>query len=245
VAAFDEPDEHLVYARLISGTSRVAIRSLATQTERELNLHGETVWQVQREGGSEWMWLPRIRAYVPPRLASWPRLVTTATAGNSCSGVDSNSLGMVTNAIASGWLRADTGELRADRPALENDGPAADTATLASFGVHALSMPAGSYQITNTETGTITALPGLVGHVSWQAYNIIAIDHAIVDLATARVLGEVAIGPLAVDVTNRVLVSTDCRDCEVAMGPLHWELVVPNAAVHDAAPTDAALRPAR
>jgi hypothetical protein len=73
----------------------------------------------------------------------------------------------------------------------------------------------------------------VAGHVRWQAYSIVAIDHVIVDLASARVLGEVARGPLAVDVTSRVLVSVDCRDCEVMMGPLRWELAGPTAAVQD------------
>jgi len=141
VAAFDSLDEHVVYARLVHGSSRVAIRALATQTERELNLNGDTVWQVQREPGSTWIWLPRIRADISQRAGSWPRLVTTAFAGDSCRGVDANSLGMLTNAIASAWLHADTGELRADRPG-SDDG----RTMLTLLGIHASPRPR-SYEL--------------------------------------------------------------------------------------------------
>jgi len=77
--------------------------------------------------------------------------------------------------------------------------------------------------ITDTRTGGATLLPGLDGDIGESAGRFVAVGRAVIDIAGARVIGEVARTPLAVDASGRALVPEIERSTErPAIGPLRW-----------------------
>lgn len=77
-------------------------------------------------------------------------------------------------------------------------------------------------------TGAPKQLYGLEGYPRARAGDIIAIDTSIIDLAQARVLGDAARAPFAVDLKGRALVPTGGGDREFPSGPLRWSEPTPS-----------------
>jgi hypothetical protein len=231
VAAFDDRDEHLVYARWFDGRSRVVIRDLATREESALDVDG-TLWQLEAAPATGWLEMTYISASVlRSGHVAWPRLVSTVPAGRVC-GFDPNAGGRISSTIAARWLRPDTREIRDDHPSSPRDVNKDAKRAWASFGANQLTLESDAYRIINTATGVVTALPGVDGNVGRQAGSMVAIGTAVVDLATARVLGTVARPPLAVDATGRALVPDVAEGSafQVAVGPLRWMTPTPTTA---------------
>ncbi|MEO7733597.1 MAG: hypothetical protein ABIY55_21720, partial [Kofleriaceae bacterium] len=229
VAAFDARDGHVVYGRAVGVHSRVVVRDLTTQAERERDVAGGTLWQVQTEPSSAWLRVTHIRP--PVRRGGWPQLSTRLAAGRACRGADFNPLMANSAVIGTAWLRPDTVELRDGRPALLDEPVAGDAR--ATFEGRSLTWASGIYRITDARTGTVTALPGLPGDVGPQARHIVAIGTAIVDLERARVIGTVPREPLAVDITGRALVPLVDRDGDFERGPLRWIDSTPTGGASD------------
>lgn len=236
VAAFDADGRHMVYARRLGG---VAVRTLATQSERAVPV--AELYFKSKPSSRAHGWSSRIFG----QTSSIIRLRGRNSFENGRHGYDANSGHPISPTIAPAWLRADTGEIVTKRPELPRRNVDRPRGEHASFGGQVLSGEPGSYQITNTKTGEVTALPGVHGHVEAQSRSTVAIDRVIVDLETSRVLGEVSQLPVAVDSSCRALVPASCDTCDVAMGPLHWELPEPRASSHEAAWPGALFPPQR
>ena len=222
VAAFDRRSEQLIYARRSDGEGRVAIRTLATGEEHERSIGGQAMWQVTREPDERWIQLSYIRTgFVSPTRVYWPHLESTSQPGRLCRGEDYNARGRTSANIEYSYLRTDTGELVRERPA--KPFAANVYASFADYTVGYAGYGGTGIWITDIRTGKTTPLPALDGFIGESAGRFVAVGNAVVDIAAARVVGDVAQTPLAVDASGRALVPAIDRTNEhLAIGPLHW-----------------------
>jgi len=218
VAAFDRRSEHLVYGRRSEGEGRVAIRTLATGEEHEQVIGGQAIWQVTRNMDDRWIELSYIQTgFVSRTRASWPHLESTAQPGLQCRGLGLNFVLKGPN-IGYRYLRTDTGQVVNERP----ENPFADS-VYASFADHTIGDVGAAFGISDTRTGDPRLSPGLDGVGGEDDGRFVAVGNSVVDIAAARVIGDVAPTPLAFDASGRALVpAIERSDERPAVGPLRW-----------------------
>ena len=234
VAAFDVNSTHVVYVSLVDGQSRVVVRELTTQAERAPIAVPGDVWQVREQPPSVLLRVTYVRRLPEPPL--FPYLVASPTAGRQCRGVDVNaSYDPSFNVIDPVWLNPGTGELRDSLPVDVRDRVRELAESGPMFGDNVLSEHEHGDQITNTRTGAVVALPGVTGWIGRQVGSVVAIGTTVVDLASARVLGELSDRPVAVDGDGYALMPAEPEANRVnnvydlPIGPLHWVLPTPMA----------------
>ncbi|MEO7729719.1 MAG: hypothetical protein ABIY55_02020 [Kofleriaceae bacterium] len=91
-------------------------------------------------------------------------------------------------------------------------------------GMMILSKEGEQFFVTDGATASTTVLRGVAGDERAHTRNIVAIDHHVIDLAEARVLGEVPGFVLQVDTAGRALVPgpESVGRGDQALGPLRW-----------------------
>jgi len=235
IAAFDADSTHMVYATLVNGQSRLAIRELASQAERVPSAPPGIVWQVRGQPPSAWLRVTYLRRAVRPN--EFPHLVTSSAAGSQCRIDMLAAFDFAPDPLANVWLHSGTGELRDAQPVPDRVHDTAETRpAIPASEEDVVSSVDHVYRIKNVRTGAVTELPGVKGPIGQQSGGVIAIGRTIVDLAAARVLGEVRFRPLAVEAGGRALVpaedpaaDVDDLERELPIGPLRWVSPTPVA----------------